>query len=124
MHREPCPCGRTTPRLGPVIGRLGQMIKLKGTTIYPPAIMEVLNSFPEITQYIIEAENGTEGLDSIMVRYSAIHNTDSIDLQLRERFKARLRVTPELRMETPEVIMKLKFPHNSRKPVLFIDRRV
>ena len=35
---DPCSCGRTTIRLGPVIGRKKQMIKYKGTTLYPPEI--------------------------------------------------------------------------------------
>ena len=38
LHAAPCPCGRTSPRLGPVIGRKSQMLKVKGTTVYPPAI--------------------------------------------------------------------------------------
>ena len=33
---EPCKCGRNSARLSSVIGRKGQMIKFKGTTIYPP----------------------------------------------------------------------------------------
>ncbi|MBQ1222270.1 MAG: AMP-binding protein [Alistipes sp.] len=35
---EPCGCGRHTARLSSVIGRKGQMIKFKGTTLYPPAL--------------------------------------------------------------------------------------
>ena len=30
IETGPCPCGRTTPRLGPILGRRTQMIKLKG----------------------------------------------------------------------------------------------
>ncbi|MFR9572324.1 MAG: AMP-binding protein, partial [Rikenellaceae bacterium] len=33
-----CKCGRSTLRLSSVIGRKGQMIKYKGTTLYPSAI--------------------------------------------------------------------------------------
>lgn len=36
---EPCICGRNTLRLSPVIGRKKQMIKFKGTTIYPSALI-------------------------------------------------------------------------------------
>lgn len=35
---EPCKCGRNAYRLAPLVGRKNNMIKLKGTTIYPPAI--------------------------------------------------------------------------------------
>jgi len=40
VHHDKCLCGRTTTRLGPVVGRKQQMIKFKGTTIYPPAIFK------------------------------------------------------------------------------------
>ena len=42
-YNEPCNCGRTTMRLGPVIGRKNQMIKYKGTTLYPPALYDILD---------------------------------------------------------------------------------
>ncbi len=35
---KPCTCGRTSLRLSPLIGRKKQMIKFKGTTLYPPAL--------------------------------------------------------------------------------------
>ncbi|HEY0092137.1 MAG TPA: AMP-binding protein, partial [Flavobacterium sp.] len=54
LHREPCPCGRNTLRVGPVIGRKQQMIKYKGTTLYPPAMNDVLNDFENIQTHIIE----------------------------------------------------------------------
>ncbi|HEV8514863.1 MAG TPA: AMP-binding protein, partial [Cyclobacteriaceae bacterium] len=42
LHEDVCSCGRNTARLSPVIGRKQQMIKLKGTSIYPPAIFDVI----------------------------------------------------------------------------------
>ncbi len=38
-HYETCKCGRKTMRVGPVIGRRNQMIKYKGTTLYPPVTL-------------------------------------------------------------------------------------
>ena len=43
FYDAPCSCGRNTRRLSPVLGRTQQMIKYKGTTIYPPAIFDILN---------------------------------------------------------------------------------
>ena len=41
-HVEQCRCGRWSYRLSPLLGRKNNMIKLKGTTLYPPAINDVL----------------------------------------------------------------------------------
>src|SRR6185312_1680704 len=45
---EPCACGRTSLRLSSVMGRKKQMIKFKGTTLYPPALFDLLNEMEEI----------------------------------------------------------------------------
>ena len=37
-----------------MVGRKKQMIKYKGTTIYPPAMYDLLNDFSEIENYIID----------------------------------------------------------------------
>ncbi|KAK6021733.1 hypothetical protein OSTOST_12590, partial [Ostertagia ostertagi] len=43
LYAEPCSCGRHSKRLSHVTGRKQQMIKYKGTTLYPPAIFDMLN---------------------------------------------------------------------------------
>ncbi len=35
IYRERCSCGRQTLRIGPIVGRASQKLKLKGTTIFP-----------------------------------------------------------------------------------------
>src|SRR5690606_23195214 len=70
-HYEPCACGRTTMRLGPVIGRKNQMIKYKGTTLYPPAMLDILNDFEEISCYLIELASDDTGEDIIQVKVGA-----------------------------------------------------
>ena len=61
LIEEPCACGRITPRLGPVLGRLSQMIKTKGTTVYPLSILAALNSIAGLidgTSTIIAENSG------------------------------------------------------------------
>ena len=45
-YTEPCACGRNTIRLSSILGRKGQMIKYKGTTLYPPALFDILDNIP------------------------------------------------------------------------------
>ena len=52
LHTSPCACGRNTLRVGPVVGRKQQMIKYKGTTLYPPAMNDLLNDFENIDNYL------------------------------------------------------------------------
>src|SRR5882724_10916763 len=58
---EPCLCGRKTLRLSPVIGRKKQMIKFKGTTLFAPALFDLLNGMEEIRDYVAEVYSNEIG---------------------------------------------------------------
>ena len=124
---EPCRCGRHSYRLTPLLGRKNNMLKLKGTTIYPPAINDVLDNTPFVQNYVVVARTSSSGTDDVLVRIglrpdvsadhaSLIHN-------LKDRFRARLRVAPEVEILPADVIQQINFPAKSRKPVKFIDER-
>ncbi|MCL5038813.1 MAG: AMP-binding protein [Firmicutes bacterium] len=48
---EPCRCGRETPRLGGLRGRLGDAVKVKGMFVYLRQIEEVMQRFPQVGRY-------------------------------------------------------------------------
>lgn len=118
----PCACGRNTPRLGPVVGRKQQLIKLKGTSLYPNAIIDQLNTMPEVIDFIIELENNELGLDDVVLRV-ALQDENDVDA-IREKLSSTLRVSPRIIPTTRAEIRKLKFNENDRKPKILIDRRI
>lgn len=119
---EPCQCGRNTLRLSPVIGRKKQMIKFKGTSLYPQHIIEVLNDFKEIPAFVIEVKINDVGTDDVVVKIPDFLNAEKVNL-LKEHFKSKLQVTPALEQVSLKLIEKLRSPEGSRKPVVFIDYR-
>ena len=48
---EPCPCGRTSMRLGKILGRTDQVTKVWGIFIHPWQVDEVMAKFPMVTNY-------------------------------------------------------------------------
>ena len=122
-HSDPCPCGRNTIRLSPVLGRKGQMIKYKGTTLYPPALFDILDNIPAVTNYIVEVYTNNIGTDEILIRVGAPNAGSSLEKEIKDLFRAKVRVAPTVRFEQPELITQLQFPAMSRKPVKFIDLR-
>ena len=42
------------------------MIKLKGTTLYPPALFDLLNSMEEIKDYTVEVFSNDLGTDEVV----------------------------------------------------------
>lgn len=122
-YNSPCSCGRKSLRLGPVEGRLQQMIKLKGTSIYPPAIYNILNGIPEISQYLITLTSNEFALDEVIVEYCCAEDEMKMKGKLRNLFKAHLRVVPELRSVTPAMIRRKTADPLSRKAITLIDER-
>ena len=122
-HTEPCACGRNTIRLGPVIGRKQQMIKFKGTTLYPPAIYDVINEIECVENYIIEVFTNNLGTDEILIKVGCKTGAPPDEKRIKDHFRAKLRVAPQIEFLSPVEIFKLQMPEGTRKPVIFIDRR-
>lgn len=122
-HYEPCECGRNTMRLGPVVGRKQQMIKYKGTTLYPPAMNDILNDFNGILCYQIVIQSNEIGLDEIIIKLSTEREDESFEGEVRDHFRAKLRVSPKIEMVDFDILSKAVFNPNSRKPINFVDLR-
>lgn len=122
-HHAPCQCGRTTMRLGPIAGRKKQMVKYKGTTLYPPAMQNILNHFNQLECFVIEISHNTIGTDEILIKIASNTPSEGLLTQIKDHFRAKLRVTPKIEWEDKKAIDALRFPKLSRKPILVIDKR-
>ncbi len=120
---EPCDCGRTSLRLSPLMGRKKQMIKFKGTTLYPPALFDLLNEREEILDFVVEVYSNEIGLDQVLLYLVPADDSEECDHRIRAYLQARLRVSPHIKYVTPEEIQKMQFNEANRKAVKFIDRR-
>jgi len=122
-HDEPCSCGRNTLRLGPVMGRKQQMIKYKGTTLYPPAMHDLMSYFEEIQLHQIEISTNEVGTDEIVIKIASPNTTDEFLDEIKDHFRAKLRVTPKIELVDFDVLEKMVMLPASRKPLTFFDRR-
>ncbi len=69
MSNEPCPCGRTYPRLPEgVLGRLDDMLVIRGANIFPSAIETGLRSVPGFGPEFEIHVTKKGALDEILVR--------------------------------------------------------
>jgi phenylacetate-CoA ligase len=122
-HTEPCPCGRNTIRLSSVAGRKGQMVKFKGTTLYPPALYDIIDGIPEVTNYVVEVFHNELGMDEILIRIGTNQPSTQLEKRIKDVFRAKIRVAPAIVFESIEYVNALQFPQAKRKSVKFIDRR-
>jgi phenylacetate-CoA ligase len=119
---EPCSCGRRTPRLGPILGRCAQMLKVKGTTLYPATVFEALNGIPEVTEYLLRATSHS-GADVLHVDISLAQDTSELRQKVEAALLARLRVRVGLNIVDEAILRKQVYLPQSRKPIRFVDLR-
>ena len=123
-HVEQCRCGRWSYRLSPLLGRKNNMIKLKGTTLYPPAINDVLDNTDYVENYVVIVRNSAAGTDDVLVKIGLKHDPGfNVVKELKDSFRSRIRVAPEIEICPVEEIQKINYPPTGRKPVKFIDER-
>ena len=122
-HTSPCNCGRNTLRLGPVVGRKKQMIKYKGTTLYPPAMDDLLNDFNAVENYVIEIYHNAIGTDEILIKIAAEASSETLLDEIKDHFRSKLRVSPKIEFCDKRTIQKLSMSKLGRKPITVIDRR-
>lgn len=119
-----CACGRTSLRLSPIIGRKKQMIKFKGTTLYPPALFDLLNEMEEVLDFVVEVYSNEIGMDEVLLHLVPMDDSKACDNRIRAYLQARLRVSPHVMYITTEQILKIQFTEVSRKAIKFIDKRL
>lgn len=51
LTHEPCACGRTHVKMGPIRGRADDLIIVQGANLYPKQIEEIIKSIPEAVPY-------------------------------------------------------------------------
>ena len=122
-YTSPCSCGRNTIRLSSVLGRKGQMIKYKGTTLYPPALYDILDNIPGIKNYVVEVYTNELGTDEILIRVGSDVHSEAFSKQIKDLFRSKVRVAPTIQFESAEYISKIQMPQMSRKAIKFVDLR-
>jgi len=122
-HTDTCSCGRTELRLSPFLGRKKQMIKYKGTSLYPNALYEVLENLDYVKNYQVEVFTNQLGTDEIVVNISSAKNGPETETEINDVFRSKLRVVPKINFYGDAELNTMLLPENMRKPLKFIDKR-
>jgi phenylacetate-CoA ligase len=123
IYREPCPCGRRTLRIGPIVGRKDHKLKCRGTTLFPSTLKAVLDSVPGVISYAIVARRETALSDDLEVRVVCAEDPGRLFPVLRERFQGEAKVAPRITAVSLTEIEALQMPEGTRKRRFFVDLR-
>ena len=98
---EPCTCGRTSLRLSPIIGRKKQMIKFKGTTLYPPALFDLLTEMEEVKDFVVDVYSNEIGMDEVLLHLVPLDDSKACDHRIRAYLQASAKGKPACALYKP-----------------------
>lgn len=95
---EPCACGRTSPRLAGILGRVDDTAKVKGQFVYPAQVAGVLAGFPAVAAWQVVVTN-PGGRDRLALRLDLRAEVDREALV--RAFQDAIKLRPELEIAAP-----------------------
>ncbi|MFP4168225.1 MAG: phenylacetate--CoA ligase family protein [Desulfonatronovibrionaceae bacterium] len=94
----PCPCGRTSPRLGKIVGRVDTTARIKGMFVYPHQVEQVMASFEEVKRWQIVVTN-EGGIDEMVLHIET--SEFKRDSELLHLFREKIKIRPTLKILEP-----------------------
>jgi phenylacetate-CoA ligase len=94
IHMEPCPCGRTAPRVR-CIGRTDDMLIVRGVNVFPSAVREVVNRFAPDVSGVISIRPSSKGVKQSPPLKIVVELDETRQPQpgLAERIESEIRAT-------------------------------
>jgi len=107
-----CPCGRTSPRLIKILGRVDQGTKVKGLFIHPGQVDEVASKHPEMAKYQVLVTR-SEHKDEMTFRIELKEEISQPE-KLKEEIERSIRDVTKLRSNV-QFVPKGTIPDGAKK---------
>jgi phenylacetate-CoA ligase len=120
LNRQRCGCGRTFVRMeGGIIGRIDQMLIIRGVNIFPSSIEAIVRAFPPVVEFAVELST-VESMDEMEIKVEvADANPQSIVSSLAREIYARLGLRARVTLARPQTLPRFELKANR-----ITDRRV
>jgi len=112
LTETPCPCGRTSPRLVKILGRVDQVTKVRGLFIHPGQINEVASRYPQIVNYQVVVKR-KEDKDEMIFRIEFKEEVPQPE-KLKEEIEKTIRDVMKVRGDV-QFVPKGTIPEGAKK---------
>jgi len=109
LSDESCPCGRSFLLLkGGVLGRVDDMVVIRGVNVFPSAVEDVLREFSEIEEFRVEVLNRGP-MREIRLVVEAV-STESVSLcdRVARRMRERIGLRPQIELVEPGTLPRFE----------------
>jgi phenylacetate-CoA ligase len=112
LSEAPCPCGRTSPRLVKILGRVDQATKVRGLFIHPGQVDEVASKHPQITNYqvVVTRKEHKDELTLLIELKEEVSQPE----KLKEEIERSVRDVMKVRGDV-QLVLKGMIPYGAKK---------
>ena len=115
-----CPCGSRYPRIGTIVGRTDDMVKVKGVNIFPSQIDELLNHIKGASseyQFTIDHIDGRDTC-ALFVECEGSFDKSILETEIKKNFKTQIGIGIDVKS-----VSLGELPRSEKKTARVIDRR-
>jgi phenylacetate-CoA ligase len=103
LNTDPCPCGRTAPRMKRIIGRVSDIPRIKGMFVVPRNIQNVVDRHPQLGRFQIIVDRPTRQ-DELTIKIALRHPTtdrETLRQYLMAEIREAIRLTAAIQLVEP-----------------------
>ncbi len=99
LSDAPCPCGRTSPRLLKLVGRVDQVTKVKGMFVHPEQVAQIVSKVPEMAsaQFVVTRIGHEDHMEMRVVLKEGVASSAAMESRIIETARELTRLRCEVR---------------------------
>ncbi len=109
--RYACPCGRPFLLLrGGVLGRVDDMVIVRGVNVFPSAVENIIREFSEIEEFRVEVfeRQALRAIKIVLEPVSAEDSRTDLGEQISARIRQRIGLRPEIELVSPGTLPRFE----------------
>lgn len=110
-NHQPCPCGRSFLRLqGGVLGRVDDMVVVRGVNVFPSAIENIMREIPEIEEFRVEIfeKEAMREIRIILEPCSGQGSAEPLVEDVSQRLRERIGLRPQVELVAPGTLPRFE----------------
>ncbi len=115
LMNDPCPCGRTSVRMGRILGRSDDMLIIRGINVFPSQVESVVLSMPEFAPRYLLVIDRVNNLDTLQVQvevrqeyfteqFDTLGALGILEKRLANKLKSVLSISAKVQLKAPGTI--------------------
>ena len=115
LMNDPCPCGRTSVRMGRILGRSDDMLIIRGINVFPSQVESVVLSMPEFAPRYLLVIDRVNNLDTLQVQvevrqeyfteqFDTLGALGTLEKRLANKLKSVLSISAKIQLKAPGTI--------------------